>query len=257
MKNNDFTLSTYKQLLQELRKANYLFLTLAQYCSIKNLPECFIILRHDVDRTPKNSLKTALIEAGLKIKSSYYFRIGKQSNKPEIIKQIVELGHEIGYHYEDLAMANGNYQKAIKTFKNNLEYFRKFYPIKTMCMHGSPLSRVDNRDLWKVYNYRDYGIIGEPYFDIDFNRVLYLTDTGRKWNGASVSIRDKVNSNFNYNFKTTDEIILALKNNELPNQIMINIHPHRWTDSFIPWTKELIGQNIKNIIKSKIVKLHK
>ena len=59
-------------------------------------------------------------------------------------------------------------------------------------MHDSPLSKYDNRLLWKYYNYRDYGIIGEPYFDIDFNDVFYLTDTGRRWDGEKVSVRDKV-----------------------------------------------------------------
>jgi len=61
-------------------------------------------------------------------------------------------------------------------------------------MHGSPLSKWDNRDLWKRYNYRDFGIIGEPYFDVNFDKVLYLTDTGRRWDGEGVSVRDKVTS---------------------------------------------------------------
>ncbi len=38
------------------------------------------------------------------------------------------------------------------------------------------------------------GIIGEPYFDVDFSRVFYLTDTGRRWDGDAVSVRDKVKS---------------------------------------------------------------
>jgi len=38
----------------------------------------------------------------------------------------------------------------------------------------------------------DYGIIAEPYFDMDFKEVLYLTDTGRRWDGDRVSVRDKV-----------------------------------------------------------------
>ncbi len=59
-------------------------------------------------------------------------------------------------------------------------------------MHGSPLSKYDNKLLWKYYNYRDFGIIGEPYFDVNFSKVLYLTDTGRRWNGEKVSVRDKV-----------------------------------------------------------------
>ena len=43
-----------------------------------------------------------------------------------------------------------------------------------------------------MYDYRDYGIIAEPYFDVDFDEVFYLTDTGRRWDGDSVSVRDKV-----------------------------------------------------------------
>ena len=82
-------------------------------------------------------------------------------------------------------------------------------------MHGSPLSKYDNRDLWKKYDYRDYGIIGEPYFDIDFNEVLYLTDTGRRWNASGSNVRDKVKSKYNYNFKSTFDIISALEKKEL------------------------------------------
>jgi hypothetical protein len=49
--------------------------------------------------------------------------------------------------------------------------------------------------MWKDRNYKEFGIIGEPYFDIDFNKVMYLTDTGRRWDGDKVSIRDKVSGN--------------------------------------------------------------
>jgi len=59
-------------------------------------------------------------------------------------------------------------------------------------MHGSPLSRYDNRRICDKYNYRDFGITGEPYFDLDFTKVLYLTDTGRRWDGNKVSLRDKI-----------------------------------------------------------------
>ena len=121
-------------------------------------------------------------------------------------------------------------------------------------MHGSPLSKWDNRLIWNKYDYCNYSIIGEPYFDIDFNKVLYLTDTGRRWNGANVSIRDKVSSKFSYNFKTTFEIISALKRNKLPHKIMLNIHPHRWTDSFQQWLIEFLGQNAKNVVKRFLIR---
>ena len=254
----DFTLKVYRDLLLHFLENQYVFSTFGNYINLltdlNNLTSKLIILRHDVDRRPKNALKMAQMEHELGIKSSYYFRIVKESNNPEIIKEIVRLGHEIGYHYEDLALAGGDYKKAIQSFRKNLEYFRQFYPVKTICMHGSPLSKYDNRDLWKKYSYKNFGIIGEPYFDIDFNEVLYLTDTGRRWDGASVSVRDKVNSGFNYGFKATDDIISALKNNELPPQVMLNIHPHRWNDGFIAWAGELVIQNIKNIGKHILAK---
>jgi hypothetical protein len=84
------------------------------------------------------------------------------------------------------------FELAIDDFRLNLEKLRELYPVKTICMHGSPLSKYDNRLIWDKYDYRDYGIIGEPYFDVDFEEVLYLTDTGRRWDGDRVSVRDKV-----------------------------------------------------------------
>ncbi len=35
----------------------------------------------------------------------------------------------------------------------------------------------------------------------------------------------------------------------LPDKIMFNIHPQRWDDRFGPWVKELVWQNVKNVIK--------
>ena len=189
------------------------------------------------------------------------------------------------------------------------------------------------RDLWKKYNYRDFGIIGEPYFDVDYSKVLYLTDTGRRWDGDKVNVRDRAlgpeargkrqskseerrgefavakrrqpglnpksetnpnNQNSNDTNKkapndkisefmndseqsermtisdrelndseqseqmtrsvipklhSTFDIIEALEKDLLPDQIMINTHPQRWTNNPFMWTKELVWQNMKNVIK--------
>ena len=147
------------------------------------------------------------------------------------------------------------YELAIDNFRLNLEKLRTFYPVKTICMHGSPLSKWDNRDLWKRYDYRDFGIIAEPYFDVDFGEVLYITDTGRSWNHSNASLRDKVNSQFDITIKDTNHLIEKIQNNELPDKIMINAHPQRWDDRFGPWVKELVWQNFKNVIKRLILKL--
>ena len=137
----DFTLTIYKYLLSTLQKAGYTFLTYENYCTPEPKPKKLVILRHDVDKKPQNSLATALIEQSLGIQASYYFRIVKDSNSPEIIRQIVALGHEIGYHYEDMSIAHGDIESAFVHFKDSLSYFRTFYPIHTICMHGAPTSQ--------------------------------------------------------------------------------------------------------------------
>lgn len=242
----DFSFTIYNNLLVSLKKGGFNFQTF--YDFLISPFDKVVILRHDVDSLPKNALKIAEIEANLGIKSTFYFRARKNVFNEVIINKIIELGHEIGYHYENLDIYKGNYEKAFEDFKYNLEKFRKLYPVKTICMHGSPLSKYDNRKLWEKYDYKSIGIIGEPYFDVNWNEVLYLTDTGRKWNCIETIVRDKVKSKFSHlKFSNTSEIIENI--NLLPKKIMINTHPQRWTNNLILWGYEFISQNLKNSIK--------
>ena len=140
----DFTLSKYQQLLVALQQQGYQFITFEQYCDNLDrgeaLPAHFIIMRHDVDLLPKNSLATARIEHQLGIRASYYFRVVPESNQPEYIQQIAALGHEIGYHYEDMAICQGDVAQAYAHFQQQLQYFRRFYPAPSACMAHLPAS---------------------------------------------------------------------------------------------------------------------
>ena len=250
----DFTLTIYQTLLESAIKAGYTLTSYEDFIINGNNYSKVFILRHDVDDLPENSVATARIENKLGAKGSYYFRVVKQSLHPKCIEQIKQLNHEIGYHYEDMALNNGDYEKAYEHFKKWLNTFNSYYPIKTICMHGSPLSKWDNKLLWKKYNYKELGIIGEPYFDIDFTKTLYITDTGRQWNNTTSSVRDKVNSPYHFKFNTTLDIAKAFTEGKLPNVIMLNIHPQRWTNNPLLWSKEFVFQKIKNSIKRLLVK---
>jgi hypothetical protein len=246
----DFTLQTYIKLIETLKSAGYSFQRFDEFL-VKPDPRV-VILRHDVDKKPENSLKFAKLQFAMGIKGVYYFRAKKCSWDVDIIREIAAMGHEIGYHYENLATTNGNIDKAIIDFQTNLAKLRKLVPVSTICMHGSPLSKYDNRDIWKNTNYKNYDLNGEPYFDLDFDKVFYLTDTGRSWNARDKSIRDKVKSNYLFSFEKTNQIIESLKKNELPNSIMFNFHPQRWNDELFSWIKELLFQMVKNPFKRAI-----
>jgi len=248
----------------------------------------FVLLRQDVDRLPQNSLAVARIQKEMRIQGTFYFRIVPQSFDPAVIDQIAGMGHSIGYHYEDLNFASAKFkakgkgrrakgeelekmivEEGIRFFAENLQKFRRIVPVNSICMHGSPMSRWDSRLLWKYYDYREFGIENEPYFDVDFSEMLYLTDTGRRWDGGNVSVRDKglgirdqglgirdeglreqykdwvrkpiPGSLMNmtaestafqakYNFRTTNDIIRAAEQDKLPDRMMMTFHPQRWTD---------------------------
>jgi hypothetical protein len=121
-------------------------------------------------------------------------------------------------------------------------------------MHGSPRSKWDNKAIWEDFDYKQFRIIGEPYFDTDFNTIFYLTDTGRCWDGDKFSIRDKVKSPFLEKFHTTSELISAIKNNAIPSKILITTHPQRWSNNLIEWCIEYCSQNLKNLIKRLLIK---
>lgn len=252
----DFTIGVYGDLLDTLKEAGYVFCTFAGYCKT-DVHGRLVIMRHDVDKKPENALRIAQLEYNKDVKASYYFRCVPGSNDADTIKKIAELGHEIGYHYEDLSLFNGNEQKAIEHFERQLAYFRTFYPVVTVCMHGSPLSKFDNKDIWKKYDYRKFAIVGEPYFDFvksgETNKI-YLTDTGRMWNNRKGNVRDVMetsNKDISHIHNTAD-LINWIKNTNESVHLMINTHPQRWTDNGIGWFSELVGQKIKNIIKTII-----
>ncbi len=330
----DFTLTVYKDLLTAFLSKGFAFQTVEQF--ITDPLNKVVILRHDVDRLPRNALKMARLEHEIGVASSYYFRAVPESYDTLIMEEIAGMGHEIGYHYENIdsvikelrdlgikglkssgieelrnlgieglgncglrianselgklkrlkrkirklnvfgkaevlseEQLNGVLDLAYEDFYRNLEMFRKDFDVQTICMHGSPLSRYDNRMIWEKYDYRELGIVAEPYFDVDFEEVFYLTDTGRKWNNAGASVRDKVNSGFDIPIKSTSNLIEMTKRQSelgrtkepgveekqlLPNKMMINVHPQRWHDQPWPWLKELVGQKMKNCIKYLLIK---
>ncbi len=250
----DFTPNIYKTLLQGLQRAGYVLQTFEDFIS-NPLDSRSVVLRHDIDKLPYNAIALGEIEHALGIKATYYIRIVKGTWNEEVIKQLIALGHEVSYHYEDLTITKGDYEKAWVHFKKHLARIREFYPAKTASMHGSPLSKWDNRKLWEKYDYRQLGIIGEPYFDVDYSKVLYITDTGRSWNKSEVSVRDKVEGGLHVDIKSTSHLIELVKFGLLPDKIIINTHPQRWFPFGVNWIKELVFQNIKNVGKRGLMLL--
>ncbi|MDT3741066.1 MAG: hypothetical protein RO257_16370 [Candidatus Kapabacteria bacterium] len=244
--NKDFTYFKYEKLLKVITEISIPVYTVIDWYEQK--PEKGILIRHDIDRWADNALQIAELESRYNIKTTYYFRKTKGSFKPEIIRRIAELGHEIGYHYEDLSLASGNYEKAKFLFNNHLNRLRQISKVETCAMHGRPLSKIDNRDIWKKFNLDDFGLEAEALLSIDYTDTYYFTDTGRSWAENSANLRDKVNTDKVANISTTDELIDFINSN--PNEkIALVVHTERWSQNFLGFQKSSISDGIVNFIK--------
>jgi hypothetical protein len=230
----DFTYKSYKKLLARLKSKGYQFFRFMDYQkAMTSFP--MAIMRHDVDRFPRKALLLAKLERSFGITSSYFFRVKRGSFQLKTMKAIQNMGHEIGYHYEELGDCRGDFHKAWKKFEENLCKFAPIGGVSSIAMHGRPFSRWNNADLWKHFDYRKMGISVEAYTDIDWSRFLYLTDTGRKWNGMD-NRRDRVtweNQIHVSDVKTTSELLRFLDDNTY--NLIISVHPERWSEGWVDW----------------------
>tara|TARA_B110000879_G_C11067136_1_gene469160 strand:+ start:279 stop:1088 length:810 start_codon:yes stop_codon:yes gene_type:complete len=251
----DFTIEKYELLLHSIIQNNITCHKLHEWIESPNVKSNSIFIRHDVDRFPLNSLKTAQLENKLGIRTSYYFRITKGSFNVAIIKKIAALGHEIGYHYEDLSSNNGIVQKAISSFKKNLNLFKEITEIKSVVMHGKPMSKFNNKNLLKETDFQMLGLVGDAMLSIDYKNIFYFTDSGRSWSSSSPNLRDKVESNLaNSSVHSTDELINFIeKNNQFPTALVT--HPERWSYNLISHIRSYFLDKFVNFLKKIIIYL--
>lgn len=277
----DFTLDRYEELCEEIVAGGYDVLNVNGYVQGKvkgnvqkdaqrgpqrgpqrgvqsDSKSDYVIIRHDVDSRPQMALKMARIERSRDIFSTYYFRFVKGIFDPAIIREISDLGHEIGYHYEVLSKAGGDFKRAIGLFEYELAQFRKICIIDTICMHGSVLSKYDNRDLWRIYDYRDFDISAEAYLSLG-NDLCYLSDTGWEWNKkhklrdlmpikeGDLSVKDTPVKEPSVN--STSELLDVIHNNKI-NRIYLLVHPGNWTDNFYDWYYIMMKNKFFNAGKS-------
>ncbi|MBN1872273.1 MAG: hypothetical protein JW800_06850, partial [Candidatus Omnitrophica bacterium] len=106
MKSDTFSLNMYRDILEKAKKFGYRFPRLSDYRDWIDKYQRFLLVRHDVDISPLNAAKMAEIEHSIGISTTYCLRVHSifynVSAPPfyDAIRDIVEMGHEIGLHYD-------------------------------------------------------------------------------------------------------------------------------------------------------------
>ena len=218
----DFTFDAYDRLLEAGAAADYRFLTVEEYLRSADRPERAIILRHDVDRRPATARAMAESEADHGVSATYYLRA--PLFEPGFARELEARGHEVGYHYEDLAAVEGDHAAARSRFDRNVARFRAHVDVSTVCAHGSPLSPHDNRQFWENgANLADWDLLGDAGLSLEHDSAAadsprYFSDTGRTW-GTEVPGYGRVS--------TTGDLVEVLEN-RLCDRCYVLAHPGRW-----------------------------
>lgn len=247
----DFTLSSYQSIIGLIGKKGLAVYSVSDW--LLKAPGVGVVIRHDVDRRPENALAMARVEASAGITSTFYFRMVRNLSRPKIIREIADLGHEVGYHYEDLALANGNMETARRLFKSHLASLRSIAPVVTVAMHGSPLSRHNNLNLWQTMTLAENRLVGEAFLSVDYSDTYYFTDTGRGWDSGKTNLRDRPTNSLNSKLEGpgTKHLLSFLERTEV-RKMALSAHPERWDTSVSGWcyqlSRDLLSNSAKRIL---------
>jgi len=244
----DFTLRSYARIIEAALEAGLPTHAIIDWHDLPADARRGVMLRHDVDRRPENALAMARLEAERGVRSSYYFRIVPTAFHPGIIKAIAELGHEIGYHYEDWWLAGRDPVKARRLFESHLSRLQQLAPIRSIAMHGSPLARENNMTIWKHFDFAEYGLV-DAILSLDYRGHVFFTDSGRTFGVSEANLRDYLgNAGTEPSVRTSDDLAAYLR--RCPeNPIQINVHPERWNEPGWRWYRQLAIDHAANSIK--------
>ena len=252
----DYSINMYELLCKTIAENDYYSILIKDYFNIFAPEGKFrIFLRHDVDRQVLSALDLAAIEKEFGLTATYYFRCVGNKYNPGLIEKIHNMGMEVGYHYECLDRAKGDYELAIDIFKNDLANLRKIAPVKSMSMHGNPLTPYDNRDLWKKYDFKEFGIEVSAYLTLDFSEIRYFSDTGRSWDESKGNLYDFVKQGPKRSLSSTHTLIDFLKHSKQDTCLLI--HPNRWSNDLFNWTINAIYDIIGNTVKGGLKLIRK
>lgn len=170
-----FSYKGFENLVNALRDANYTFV---DYHTFENYPRC-VIMRHDIDNSIEKAVKLAELEESLGVKSTYYTLVTSDFYNPvsknnlDGLRRILELGHEIGLHFDEMAYDRlddivGAVTKEARLLSDILNI-----PITTVSMHRPSQKTLEA-------NYEIPGMINS-YGKTFFNDFKYLSDSRRRW----------------------------------------------------------------------------
>ena len=178
-----FNIKSYKLMLQAAVECQYEFVFFGDQ---HQYDKC-ILLRHDIDADLTSALKLAKIENKMGVKSTYFLMINSavynlfSRVNMAMVKKILELGHQIGLHYDD----GYHYHKKF-TLQESVDLESEFLShqfdqvIKVVSFHQPSKSIIDGSS--KIHDYIN------TYDKDDMKGIHYISDSNMVWRAGHPSL---------------------------------------------------------------------
>ncbi len=181
----DFSYKHYREMLKKALREGFVITNFKNFDKISKKPR-WIILRHDVDYSPKRALMIAKIEKSLFIKSTFFVRVHGEHYHPfdresyPIFTEILQIGHEIGLHYEARTLALKFNRKPLALFLQEKKILETIFDIKIE-------SASEHRDLrgeklpQRFFVQKNKAGIKQEAYEKRF-QDCYIADSCNTWN---------------------------------------------------------------------------
>lgn len=151
-----------------------------------------VLLLHDIDFSDRGLDKFTQIEKEFGVKSCFLPRFVMADNSSECYSKLqiaLSEGFEVGYQYECLSEARGNYEIAYYNFGAQWVWFRENFNVSTTDYHGDVRQlNILNLDLYNASLWAAFGL-HEIYKLTNFS---YYTDTNNILISPALPLRDLV-----------------------------------------------------------------
>lgn len=207
----DFTYSHYEKILDLIKKTDYK----VTFFNESYLYEKELILRHDIDVDLEKAYRMALIENKYNIKATYFvlvrsplYNIFDRFNS-DLIKGILDLGHQIGLHFDEAYYGSNDAENFIKYVDSEVQILKDYFDNKIFAVSFHRPSQFLLQSDIKLKN----NLIN-TYARNFIKEFKYISDSRRMWKeGCLCSYLEKTGADYSG-----------------PDRIQALVHPIWWSD---------------------------
>jgi hypothetical protein len=182
-----FTTPHYIDLLKKMKERDFRFLFFTEFDSA--LPSGnAALLRHDVDVSIKYAHRLAEIECMQNVKSTYFFLLTSplynisEPTHLRMISEIIQMGHQVGLHYDNKATNRNDELNKIRNEANILSSILNV-PIHVFSYHRPSASMIKD---WNNSSREKIDLLN-AYSSDYLSNFKYISDSNHDWREGCLS----------------------------------------------------------------------